>query len=162
MRELGGEYGERLELCAPDDPWVQDLRMLYRYEHIGVYGHPDPNPEGDGIQPGASLTVVGIDDQEVVAMGMATWSDGGQDATLRRMFTVWEHRRQGWARDVLRTIITELQQMPAMNRPKRLLLETGVQAVPALALYVSEGFVPVEPFGFYADAEGSVFLGKDL
>ena len=74
------------------------------------------------------------------------------------MFTLWEHRRQGWARDILRELIVQAQVAGA----DRLLLETGVQAVPALALYVSEGFVPVEPFGYYADAEGSVFLGKDL
>lgn len=142
--------------ALPDDPDMRRLLELYRYEHIGMYGHPDPNPSGDPTLDSVSTVayVAGVP----AATGTITFDGPNGDAVLRRMFTTWEFRRRGLAAYLLEM----LARAAKTHGADRLLLETGVQAVPALALYYSQGFTPVEPFGFYAEAEGSVFLGKSL
>lgn len=148
----------------PEHVFVTTLLELYRYEHIGMYGQPDPNPRGDVDKAygllGATLVIVrgqtGF--EQSVAMCAITLDGPNGDAVLRRMFTRWEFRREGMGRVLLRAAAGAARDLKA----SRLLLETGVQALPALGLYYSDGFHPVDPFGFYAEAEGSVFLGKDL
>lgn len=148
-----------LEVAHPKRTDVQRLLEFYRYEHIGMYGHPDPNPAGDPQEPSASsVTLVVYVGTTAAATGSITLDGPNGDAVLRRMFTRWEFRRQGLAARMVDALTEAARSLGA----ERILLETGVQAVPALALYYSQGFAPVEPFGFYAEAEGSVFLGKDL
>lgn len=143
---------------SPYSPEVQGLLDLIKYEYIGMFGTPDPNPLG-GLEaaqgPQGSVVLVRRAHQPIAVAGVTLDGPEG-DAVLRRMFTVWEYRRRGIARQLLAAAEGEAKRLGA----KRMLLET--EAAAALALYFAEGYTPVDPFGFYATAPESVFLGKDL
>lgn len=104
--------------------------------------------------------VVAEVDGEPVAMG--GWRRGGpagdSDAEVKRMFVRAPWRGRGLAR----LLLAELEASAARAGVARLVLETGLEQPEAIALYRSEGYEDVEPFGFYADSPLSVHLAKRL
>lgn len=143
---------------SPYSPEVQHLMDLIKYEYIGMFGSPDPNPLGglaSAQSPVGSVILVRAKSRAVAVCGVSLDGPGSQ-AVLRRMFTVWEFRRRGIARQLLAAAESEARRLGS----EKLLLET--EAAAALALYFAEGYTPTEPFGYYANAETSVFLEKIL
>jgi len=145
-------------------PWdlqVVTLETMLEYEYIGLYGEPDPNPEG-GLggawgETGSVILLRAYEDGPAIAMCGITMTYPGI-AVLRRMFTTWKYRRRGLAKTMLAHAEEEAKRLGA----NALWLETGTVQVSAIALYASQGYTAVEPFGYYAESPESVFLGKDL
>ncbi|MET0468306.1 MAG: GNAT family N-acetyltransferase, partial [Aeromicrobium sp.] len=83
---------------------------------------------------------------------------GDTDGEIKRMFVLDSHRGQGLSRQVL----DELERSAVRQGIKRLVLETGTEQPEAIALYRSAGYGDVPAFGFYAEYDDSVHLGKVL
>lgn len=79
-----------------------------------------------------------------------------QHAEVKSMRTAVAWRGSGFARQMLRHIVADAR----AAGQGRLSLETGSQPFfePARQLYLSEGFVPCEPFGDYRPDPNSCFL----
>jgi GNAT superfamily N-acetyltransferase len=45
---------------------------------------------------------------------------------------------------------------------RRVILETGTPQPEAMALYASEGYEPITPYGYYRESPYSRCFGKDL
>ena len=74
------------------------------------------------------------------------------------MFVHQRVRERGFARIVL----TALEVSAAAAGADWMLLETGSPQVAAVCLYRSSGYVDVERFGYYADSELALNLGRRL
>ena len=154
---------------GPTSSHVRRLNELLQSEYVGMYGLPDPNPEGGlelahGSNGRGHVLFRGVDWGED-PIGMVGWSrleSGSNVAVLHRMYVHYEHRRNGYSKDLLRIAETSAR----IQGMRRMLLETGDVQTTAIALYRSQGYTDCEPFGFYAetaqDWTNSVFLGKDL
>jgi len=109
--------------------------------------------------PGGHFAMVYAGD---VPAAMGGWRRGGpageSDAEIKRMFVRPAYARRGLARAVL----AELESSAAEAGITRLVLETGTAQPEAIALYLSSGYVEIPKFGFYADYDDSVHLGKSL
>jgi GNAT superfamily N-acetyltransferase len=93
-----------------------------------------------------------------VPAAMGGWRRHGDDAEIKRMFVREAYQRRGLARAVL----AELECSAAKAGITRLVLETGLMQPEAIALYRSEGYEDIPAFGYYADDELSVHLGKNI
>ena len=82
----------------------------------------------------------------------------GRIAEIKRMYVIPAGRGRGYARVVL----AHLERTAADAGANWLVLETGDMQPEAIGLYESTGYTPVPPFGHYANAEGSIHLGKRL
>lgn len=148
---------------GPDSPHALYLHELLQAEYVGMYGEPDPNPEG-GLEvcvPPNGGVLVGFSPSEMVSkpVTLGAWARFDQDtAVLKRVYTHFEHRRRGWSR----TLMGAIEDSARGQGYRRLILETGTVQTHAITMYVHLGYIAVEPFGFYADQPTSVFLGKDL
>lgn len=93
-----------------------------------------------------------------VPAAMGGWRRRGTDAEIKRMYVRPAYQRLGLARAVL----AHLEHSASDAGAARIILETGEAQPEAIALYRSSGYTDIEPFGFYADSEVSVHLGKRL
>lgn len=91
-------------------------------------------------------------------VGMGGWRKYGADGELKRMYV----RESARGRGVGRLLLTHLERTAVEAGIRRLVLETGIVQPEALGLYRSSGYTDVPPFGYYAEAELSVHLGKTL
>lgn len=144
----------------PGDRRVLELLDLLKYEYIGMYGEPDPNPEG-GLErcygSAGSIVLASWRKKPVGIAGIGFHETAGP-AILHRMFVIYEMRKMGIASALLGMCEREAAHLGG----RALLLETGVTQTSAIKLYRSHGYTPADPFGFYADQPTSVFLGKGL
>ncbi len=122
------------------------------------YGVPDPDaPEPDDLAPPFGAFVVArLDGEPVGCGGVRQFADGIGE--VKRMYVQPAARRRGVARAVLR----DLHRRARALGYARLVLETGVLQPEAIALYRSEGYVAIEPYGDYADVPTSRCFGLDL
>ncbi|MEV4561504.1 GNAT family N-acetyltransferase [Kitasatospora sp. NPDC049285] len=146
-------------------PDAQQLAAEVQQEYVRRYGEGDLTVMAtDHFDPPAGLFVVGYLDGRPVACGgwRAKESDAdglrAGDAELKRMYVVPAARGKGYARAVLR----HLERTAVSAGRTRLVLETGDQQPEAIALYDSEGYLPIRKFGYYKDYESSVCMGKEL
>lgn len=149
----------KVATVSPNHPDARHLFDMLQSEYMGMYGEPDPNPEGDFGQGKDCLIVVLYQDVRPVAIG--GWTDEGDGVVcLRRMYVRYDHRKQGLARKLLET----LEMSARTLRKRRVVLETGEAMQAAIRLYRSMGYEECEPFGYYGIEPyvDSVFLGKDL
>ncbi|WP_313403970.1 GNAT family N-acetyltransferase [Aeromicrobium sp.] len=146
-----------------DHPDAVKLTELVQAEYVRRYatevGDASPMDPGQFDHPNG-IFFIGYVDEIPVAMG--GWRRGGPrgdlDGEIKRMFVLDSHRGQGLSRQVLE----ELERSAARQGISRLVLETGDEQPEAISLYRSAGYVDIEPFGFYADYDDAVHLGKDL
>ncbi|QNJ56041.1 acetyltransferase [Microbacterium phage Rasputia] len=160
MSDWVDRYEDRVD--PNRSPRALELLELLEYEYIGMYGEPDPDPHG-GLERAYGThgdTILAISRRKAVGIaGVVIEEFGGQKvATLHRMFVLYPFRGRGIASGLLKQCELSARALGA----KTLLLETGVTQTSAIALYRSNGYQPVDPFGFYADQPTSVFLGKVL
>lgn len=146
-------------------PDAAKLAAEVQQEYVRRYGDIDQTSmHEDHFDPPGGLFLVGYLDGEPVACG--GWrakeadADGLRDgdAELKRMYVVERARGRGLARVLLRRLEATAR---AAGRT-RLVLETGTEQPEAIALYASEGYVPITKFGFYKHSEQSVCMGKPL
>lgn len=143
----------------PTDPTAFYLLDMLQSEYVGLYGFPDPNPEGglDRAMPPNGGVIVMTEVGHPIAVGGWTPLDP-LTACLRRMYVHYRYRRQGHSKTLLHAIENHAREQGMT----RIVLETGDAQTTAIALYTSMGYTPTEPFGYYKDAHDSVFLGCDL
>jgi GNAT superfamily N-acetyltransferase len=146
-------------------PDAAGLAAEVQQEYVRRYGDIDQTSmHEDHFDPPYGLFVVGYLDGEAVACG--GWRakeadpDGLRDgdAELKRMYVAERARGRGLARAVLR----HLEATALAAGRTRLVLETGTEQPEAIALYGSEGYLPITKFGYYKDSPQSVCLGKRL
>ncbi|MEV7177546.1 GNAT family N-acetyltransferase [Kitasatospora sp. NPDC093679] len=146
-------------------PDAAKLAAEVQQEYVRRYGDVDQTSmHEDHFDPPGGLFVVGYLDGEPVACG--GWrakeadADGlrAGDAELKRMYVVERARGRGLARALLR----HLESTARGAGRTRLVLETGTEQPEAIALYASEGYLPITKFGFYKHSEQSVCMGKPL
>lgn len=136
---------------------AQWRELLRRY---GVPDHRDDvhdDLEADHLEPPDGVFVVGWAGEDPVACGGVRRRD---DTTgeVKRMYVAPAHRGRGYSRVVLRTLEARARGLGYT----RLVLETGTKQPEAIALYESEGYVRIEPYGHYRDAPDSRYYGKAL
>ncbi len=127
-------------------------------EYVRRYGgEGDINPldPAEFEPPHGRFFLVYVGD-EPAAMG--GWRRHGDDAEIRRMYVRPQFQRRGLAR----VLLDEIERTAAEAGFSRMILETGQAQPEAIELYRSAGYDDIPAFGFYADEELSVHLGKHL
>ena len=139
-----------------DHPDAQLLTTEVQQEYVRRYGGEGDIAPIDADEFVAGRFVMAYVDGEPAAMG--GWRSHGPDAEIKRMYVRPTHQRLGLAR----AILADLERTASIAGFDRLILETGLAQPEAIALYRSAGYVDVPAFGFYADDELSVHLGRRL
>jgi GNAT superfamily N-acetyltransferase len=147
----------RIEQVGYDHPDAAVLIAEVQQEYAARYGSQDASP-ADPAEFAApwGRFLVGYLARTPVACG--GWHALGTDAEIRRMYVSRAARRRGFAR----AILAELERTALAAGHRRMILETGTVLPEAVALYRSAGYTDIAPFGYYADACLSVYLGKPL
>lgn len=122
------------ELFVPDAPWPTNV----------------PTPE-------RGVYVLAYAGEHAEACGAIRPLEG-QEAEIRRMFVTRSARRSGAAKAVL----AELERQARAFGYAVLKLETGNKQIPAIALYASQGYSRIDPFGEYANDPTSVCFEKRM
>ena len=132
------------------DPDVQPLIAAALAELSARYGggsgDDTPVAATDFAPPNGAFLVA--EDETGRLLGCAGWRTHGDDAELKRMFTVADARGRGVARQVLAAIEDSARE----RGRKRVILETGDKQPEAIALYEKCGYERIEDFGYYKDA----------
>ncbi|KQV09851.1 MULTISPECIES: GNAT family N-acetyltransferase [unclassified Kitasatospora] len=146
-------------------PDAEKLAAEVQQEYVQRYGGADETVmHPDHFESPAGLFVVGYLDEVPVACGGWRVKQAGPDdvrdgdAELKRMYVSASARGRGLARTVLR----HLEQAAAEAGLTRMILETGTEQPEAIALYGSEGYLPITKFGFYRDSPESLCFGKQI
>jgi GNAT superfamily N-acetyltransferase len=156
----------RLARVRFTDPGTQELVRQVQEEYVRRYGQPDGTPLEDGVfEPpsGAFFLAYGEDDEPVAMGGWRMRSDvhpwgRRRPAEVKRMYVAPAARRRGYARVVL----SHLEDTARAGGADVMVLETGTAQPEAIALYVAQGYQPVESFGHYAGAPQQRCFGKPL
>jgi GNAT superfamily N-acetyltransferase len=129
-----------------DHPDAQRLIAAMGDELTQRYGDGGLSPASPHeFEPPGVLLVADVDGVAVACGGIRPFGETGGE--VKRMFVEPAHRRRGLSR-VLLAALVEHARAQGMTR---LLLETGTEQPEAVALYESEGWEPVAPYGHYAD-----------
>lgn len=155
----------RLQPVPYEHPDVATLEQAAQRFYVQIYGSPDETPftTADFTPPHGAF-LVGYLDEQAVAMGGWRFRTPGvprvarRPAEIRRMFVRECVRGRGFARLVL----AALEASAAAAGADWMLLETGQPQVAAVGLYRSSGYVDVERFGYYADSDMALNLGRPL
>ena len=140
---------------SADAQLLTDEVQLEYVRRYGGEGDTNPLDPAEFVLPAGQFFVVYVKD-EPAAMG--GWRRHGDDAEIRRMYVRPQFQRRGLARVVLERI----EASATAAGFKRMILETGLAQPEAIELYRSAGYDDIPAFGFYAEEELSVHLGKRL
>jgi GNAT superfamily N-acetyltransferase len=141
-----------------DDPAVQKLvaeAMAELSARYGGSGDDTPVMLTDFDPPGGRFLVADLDGEPV---GCAGWRRHGNDAELKRMFTLDAARGRG----VARRMLTAIEESARAAGCARVILETGDRQPEAVALYESAGYRRIPDFGYYAGSEGVLSFAREL
>ncbi|WP_067507657.1 GNAT family N-acetyltransferase [Actinoplanes sp. TFC3] len=141
-----------------DDPDVQSLISLALAElsnRYGGSGDDTPVAASDFAPPSGAFLVASSSGRLV---GCAGWRTHGDDAELKRMFTIEQARGRGVARQVLAAV----EESARERGRKRVILETGDKQPEAIALYEKCGYARIEDFGYYKGEAGVLSYAKVL
>ncbi len=147
-----------VEVAATSD----DARLLMRELDADLGGrYPDgPPPHGlgprDEIDPRTVFLVARAGGEAIGCGALRTLED--RRVEIKRMYVRPAYRGRGVARRILAALEARARGAGA----ERLVLETGVRQPEAIALYRSEGFMPIEPFGEYVGDQMSRCFEKRL
>ncbi len=148
-----------------DHPDVAALTALAQEFYVEIYGTPDRTPfTVEEFSPPQGGFLVGYLGERPVAMGgwrispYATATGAQRAAEIKRMFTRPDVRGHGHARALLEALEADARAAGA----DWIVLETGRPQAAAIAFYRANGYVDIEPFGYYAAEPDVVSLGKRL
>ena len=143
-----------------DDPAALILVEEVQQYYEGLYGGRDDDPiVPEEFLPPRGGFLLGHHEHAPVAMGGWSFLTGSHDLVkIRRMYVRATVRRLGYAA----LLLDRLEEDARAAGAARVVLTTGEPQVQAVRFYRARGYTDVEPFGFYADAPGSVHLGKAL
>jgi len=149
----------KIREAAFGEPGVQRLIAAALAElsaRYGGSGDDTPVDASDFAPPNGAFLVA--EDETGRLIGCAGWRTHGDDAELKRMFTLADARGRGVARQVLAAIEDSAR---ARGR-KRVILETGDKQPEAIALYEKSGYERIEDFGFYKGEPGVLSYARSL
>jgi putative acetyltransferase len=160
MTKPGGRARVVVERCDIDSPTAQALIAALNAELTRLYPEQgathfrlDPNEVAEGR--GAFL--IASRSGMPIGCGAVRRIDEEQ-AEIKRMFVRSEERGRGIGRALLAALEAEARRLSLA----RLVLETGVRQLAAMALYESAGFSRIPPFGEYVGSPLSVCMAKVL
>lgn len=141
-----------------EDPAVRKLVAEALAELSGRYGGSgDDTPVApDDFDPPGGRFLVAERDGELV--GCAGWRRHGDDAELKRMFTLASARGRG----VARRLLAAIEDSARAAGCRRVIMETGDRQPEAIAFYSAAGYHRIEDFGYYAGNEGVRSFARDL
>ena len=110
--------------------------------------------------PGAAFVILRMNGMAMGCGAVRPLDEPGfvRAGEIKRMFVVPEWRGQGWAKKIL----SALEDFARDFGYQQLVLETGVDSLPAIGLYTRMGFTAIECYGSYAGREWSVCMAKTL
>ncbi len=148
----------RLELDHIDSEVGAPLIAAVLTEHAARYRGvvSDATAPDEFDPPGGAFFVAYVADQPMGCGGLRRYDDA--TAEIKRMYVVPAARRQGLGRAVLRA----LEDRARAAGYRRVRLETGTRQPEAISLYESEGYQPIEPYGYYRASPLSRCFEKDL
>jgi GNAT superfamily N-acetyltransferase len=141
-----------------DEPAVQKLvgeALADLAQRYGGSGDDTPVSAADFAPPRGRFFVAGRGDELI---GCAGWRVRGEDAELKRMFTMPAARGLGVARRLLAVV----EDSARADGRAQVILETGDKQPEAIALYRSCGYQRIPDFGYYRDEEGVLSFARDL
>ena len=134
-----------LREVAADDPVALRLTEAMGEELSKRYGDGGLSPASpEQFRAPGTFLVADLDGVPVGCGGLRPGAD--RTAEVKRMYVDPAARGRGVARALLRALVEHARG----NGLHRLLLETGTEQPEAMALYESEGWTRVPPFGHYA------------
>lgn len=145
------DYAAAADLIAELDV---DLGVRY-----GFGGEPVHAPAAEFDEPGGRMllaTLATLAWEPVGCVGLRRIDP--HTAELKRMYVRPDRRRLG----IARALLAACEQAALDLGYDNLWLETGTLQPEAVELYLSAGYLPVTPFGQYANESLSVHLGKSL
>jgi GNAT superfamily N-acetyltransferase len=113
--------------------------------------------DADEVGPGRGAFLVAFYAGRPVGCGAVRRIDV-TDGEVKRMYVVPERRGKGVGRSIVAALEAEAKALGLT----RLVLETGVRQLAALALYERIGFTRVPPFGEYVTSPLSICMAKML
>ena len=155
---LGGVEKIKVRAARFDEPAVQRLiaeAMAELSRRYGGTGDDTPVAATDFAPPSGAFFVAYAGDE---LLGCAGWRAHGEDAELKRMFTMPAARGRGVARGVL----TAIEESARERGCKRVILETGDKQPEAIALYLKCGYERIDDFGYYKGDEGVLSYARVL
>jgi GNAT superfamily N-acetyltransferase len=148
----------RFAIARIDDDVGAPLVTALLADLVERYGVEDPDePAADELAPPRGTFLVAFDDEEPLGCGGIRHHDG-DTAELKRMYVDPRARRRG----VARALLEELERCATDLGYTRIRLETGVRQPEAIALYLSAGYEPIEPYGYYGRSPLSRCFEKEL
>lgn len=147
----------RIAAEAYDGPAGVALLPRVQQEYVVRYGGPDETPIDPAEFAGPGRFLVGYFDDVPVGCGGIRLRAAGE-AEIKRMYVAPAVRGRGFAR----ALLAALEDAARAARWHRIVLETGVLQPEALGLYVSSGYTPIEPYGYYRCAPESRCFAKLL
>ncbi|WP_232014166.1 GNAT family N-acetyltransferase [Glycomyces terrestris] len=139
-------------------PVARALCEEVQAEYVRRYGAGDMTELADADFEPPNGDFIVVYDESGSPVGCGGWRSHGEDAEMKRVFVRESARRQGLAK----RIVAAVEASAAAAGRKRVILETGPRQPEAVAMYGLLGYVPVAPFGYYGDTDGSIHLGKEL
>jgi GNAT superfamily N-acetyltransferase len=148
----------RLELDRIDSEIGDSLVRAVLAEYAVRYGGIDadtPSPE-EFAAPDGAFVIAYVDGSPIGCGGLHQLSPGIGE--IKRMYVEPGARKLGVGRAILRA----LEQRAREVGYPTLRLETGARQPEAISLYESEGYLPIEPYGYYRDSPLSRCFEKHL
>jgi GNAT superfamily N-acetyltransferase len=157
---VAGSAGVAVEIreVRYDEPEVRTLVALALgdlSQRYGGSGDDTPVTAAEFAPPLGRFFVAFADGRMI---GCAGWRAHGDDAELKRMFTVPAARGRGIARRLLATV----EESARADGRKRVILEMGDRQPEAVWLYRSAGYRRIEDFGYYRNYRGVLSFARDL
>jgi len=147
-----------LRAVAFDDATVLGLSAAMVAELSARYGDGGASPAGaaEFAGPVGVFLVAELDGRPVGCGGVRLLSPGTGE--VKRMYVDPAFRGRGVARGLLHALVAHARGAGLT----RLWLETGTAQPEAMALYASEGFAPVPPYGHFREDPRSRCFALDL
>ena len=152
----GAEKMMKVVTLDNHDPRAIALEQEMQWQYVEMYGEPDQDPD-NSMYTARKVLALESGDELVGICAWGTWPNG--DGKIRLIYVPPAHRRQGFAEMLLRAAEEQMREAGI----QRARFESGPDQEPAHRMYDNNGYERLsEGFGYYKDAEGSVFFGKDL
>ncbi len=122
------------------------------------YGGEGASPAdgSDFLPPYGIFLVAQVDGAAFGCGGLRLIADGVGE--IKRMYVAPDARGRGIARELLRALVAYAREQGL----EEVWLETGTKQPEAMALYASEGFLPIAGYGYYKDEPLSRCFGLIL
>jgi GNAT superfamily N-acetyltransferase len=124
----------------------------------GGSGDDTPVEAAHFVPPDGAFLVAFLGGEPVGCAGWRSHGDDGETAELKRMYAAPAARGKGVGRRLLRAV----EESARAHGRKRMIMELGSEQPEAEALYRSNGYEPIEHFGYYRDYPDVISLGRRL